>query len=54
MLEIFQMKGKLLARLRIQRSLLAPRHTGCFMGRDCETSLVVQNKERRERAVFTD
>ena len=49
MLEIFQMKGK-----QIQRSLLAPRHQGCFMGRDCETSLAVQNKERRERAVFTD
>ena len=49
MLEIFQMKGK-----QIQQSLLAPRHKGCFMGRDRETSLAVQNKERRERAVFTD
>lgn len=49
MLEIFQMKGK-----QIQRSLLAPRHKGCFIGRDRETSLVVQNKERRERAVLTD
>ena len=49
MLEIFQMKGK-----QIQWSLLAPRHKGCFMERDRETSLAVQNKERRERAVFTD
>lgn len=49
MLEIFQMKRK-----QIQWSLLAPRHKGCFMGRDRETSLAVQNKERRERAVFTD
>lgn len=54
MLEIFQMKGKLLACLRIQRSLLAPRHKGCFMGRDHETSLTLWNKERGERAVFTD
>ena len=54
MLEIFQMKGKLLACLRIQWSLLAHRHKGCFMGRDHEMSLAVQNKERRERAVFTD